>query len=240
MNRARVPLYDFLPYGAPELLEVRESYLTRALTTASSGMIVLFAIALATSLWLAKHPIDSAPSFDRVITLQPPPALDIPVLPRLQTSLPVAPPASTARPVPVRDEVAPTDVTVPSQDELRRTQPGDAQAGDGGPVTIAPPTDEATPTLNEYRYYDQAPGLVTQVKPSYPDLARDAGVDGTVMLRVLVGKDGRVKDVHVDRSIPLLDDAAVAAVKQWVFTPALVNDHAIAVWVAVPVRFTLH
>jgi len=240
MSRARVPLYDFLPYGAPELLEVRDAYLTRALTTASSGMVVLFAIAMATSLWLAKHPIDAPPPFDRVITLQPPPPLDLPVLPRVQTSLPVAPPASTARPVPVRDEIALTDVVVPSQDELRQSQPGDAHAGDGGPVAIAPLVDETTPGVNEYRYYDQAPALVTQVKPAYPDLARDAGVDGTVMLRVLVGKDGRVKDVHVDRSIPLLDDAAVAAVKQWVFTPALVNDHAIAVWVAVPVRFTLH
>ena len=49
MNRPRVSLYEFVPYGAPELLEVGESYLTRALATASSGLVVLFAIGVAGS-----------------------------------------------------------------------------------------------------------------------------------------------------------------------------------------------
>jgi protein TonB len=61
-----------------------------------------------------------------------------------------------------------------------------------------------------------------------------------VTLRVLVGLDGRVKDVSVDRGSPLLDAAAIAAARQWVFTPALSNGRPVMVWVAIPVRFSLH
>jgi protein TonB len=57
---------------------------------------------------------------------------------------------------------------------------------------------------------------------------------------VLVGKDGFVKDTRVVKSIPELDDAAVASVRQWRFNPAYANGAPVAVWVAVPVKFSLH
>jgi protein TonB len=60
------------------------------------------------------------------------------------------------------------------------------------------------------------------------------------LVQALVGKDGQVKDTRVVKSIPMLDQAAVVAVKKWVFKPALSNNKPVAVWVAVPVRFTLH
>ena len=65
-------------------------------------------------------------------------------------------------------------------------------------------------------------------------------MDGTVLVQALVGKDGKVHDVRVQKSIPMLDASAIAAVKQWVFKPALSNNKPVAVWVAVPVRFRLH
>ena len=65
-------------------------------------------------------------------------------------------------------------------------------------------------------------------------------MDGVVMVQALVGKDGHVKDTRVVKSIPMLDASAVAAVKQWVFKPALSNNKPVAVWVAVPVKFSLH
>ena len=80
---------------------------------------------------------------------------------------------------------------------------------------------------------------MTRVPPEYPDIARQSGIEGTVQLQALVGKDGKVKDVKVMKGIPVLDDAAVTAVKQWVFKPALTNNKPVAVWVAVPVRFSL-
>ena len=81
---------------------------------------------------------------------------------------------------------------------------------------------------------------MTKVPPVYPEVARAANIDGTVLVQALVGKDGHVKDTKVLRSIPPLDDAAVNAVRQWVFKPARTAGKPVAVWVAVPVRFTLH
>lgn len=63
---------------------------------------------------------------------------------------------------------------------------------------------------------------------------------GTVLVQALVGKDGRVKDVRNHKCIPELDAAAVAAVKQWIIKPAQLDGRPVAVWVAVPVKFSLH
>ena len=105
---------------------------------------------------------------------------------------------------------------------------------------VAPPSQEELPKFGEYVYVEELPEAVTKVQPIYPDLAREASVDGTVVVQALVGKDGKVKDTKVVKSVAMLDAAAVTAVRQWVFKPALSNNKPVAVWVAVPVKFTLH
>jgi len=77
------------------------------------------------------------------------------------------------------------------------------------------------------------------VRPVYPDVALKARVQGVVICEVLVGPDGRVKDVHVLRSIPLLDQAAVDAVRQWEFTTTLRNGDPVSIVMTVTVNFTL-
>ena len=84
------------------------------------------------------------------------------------------------------------------------------------------------------------PEAIVKVIPSYPDSAREAGVEGTVLVHALVCKNGMVFATRVVVSIPLLDAAAVRAVEQWRFTPARIAGQPVAVWVAVPIRFTLH
>ena len=69
----------------------------------------------------------------------------------------------------------------------------------------------------------KAPALVRHVDPVYPILALQAQVQGVVILEAVVGRDGRVEDVKVLRSIPLLDAAAVDAVRQWQYSPLLLN-----------------
>lgn len=241
MSRARVTLYEFVPYGAPELLEVRETYLTRALATSSTGLVVLFAIAIAASAWFARHGGEILVPNDRVHDFIPAPKFPPP--PRIQPEKPTGPSVAKphfAIPLPVSDDSAPPDQTIASQDELGHSGSGEVSGNADGVMPDAPPSIDPVPSIHDWVYYDEEPAIVSQVKPEYPDMAREAGVDGTVQLRVLVGKDGRVKDVHVDQSIPLLDKAAVAAARQWVFTPALSNGHPVMVWVAVPIRFTLH
>jgi protein TonB len=240
MSRPRVTLYDFVPYGAPELLEVRDTYLTRALATASTGIVVLFALAVAASGWLARQPVETLVPVVPGHQFEPIPEFPPPPVPLVQPKAPRVAPATSARPELVPDRLAPPEQTIASQDDLRQANAGEVHENGGGDASnVSIPVDTA-PGITDWVYYDEPPAIASQVKPAYPDLAREAGIDGTVQLRVLVGKDGRVMDVHVDRSIPLLNEAAVAAARLWVFTPARSNGHPVMVWVAVPIRFTLH
>jgi TonB family protein len=105
--------------------------------------------------------------------------------------------------------------------------------------SLAHPSDSDLPRFGEYVYVEELPAATHRVPPEYPTDARRQGIDGTVMVQALVGKDGLVKDTRIVKSIPLLDSAATAAVRRWVFKPALADNVPVAVWVAVPVRFTL-
>jgi protein TonB len=85
----------------------------------------------------------------------------------------------------------------------------------------------------------KAPRLVRRVEPDYPEIARQARVEGVVILEATTDVYGRVTAVRVLRSIPLLDEAAVAAVRQWVYEPLVVNGRPRAVTFTVTVRFVL-
>lgn len=88
-------------------------------------------------------------------------------------------------------------------------------------------------------FVEELPEVVSRVAPVYPEVARLKGVEGVVFVQTLVGPDGKVKDAFARSSIALLNDAALASVWQWGFKPARSNGEPCAVWVMVPVRFTL-
>jgi periplasmic protein TonB len=73
----------------------------------------------------------------------------------------------------------------------------------------------------------------------YPSIAQSARVQGVVIVEATIGPDGKVSDARVLRSIPLLDQAALDAVRQWVFTPTLLNGVPVPVIMTVTVNFTL-
>jgi protein TonB len=238
--RPHIPLYEFLPYGAPELLEVRETYLTRALTTSTFSVFVAFLLCAGAFAHFASRSPGALPTLPPIV-LYPAP-LPPPEYVVRQPSAPHVTPPAQGRVAPVADAVADDTPISMTQSEART---GTDETGASVPIGAAPPTDGGVyvndhPSLADVVRYDEAPGVVTRVVPAYPDMAREAGVDGSVLLRVLVGRDGRVHDVHVERSVPMLDDAAIDAARRWVFTPALVDGHPIAVWVAIPIRFSLH
>ena len=87
---------------------------------------------------------------------------------------------------------------------------------------------------------DVFPEQLRAPAPGYPKAARDAGIEGIVMVMAHVGTDGRVGETRVVKSIPMLDSVAVQAVKRMGFRPASIQGKPVAVWVGVPVRFTLH
>jgi protein TonB len=65
--------------------------------------------------------------------------------------------------------------------------------------------------------------LISKRDPEYPQIARQSGAQGEVILTATIGIDGKVKNVKVESGHPLLRNAAMAAVKQWVYTPTLLN-----------------
>ena len=77
------------------------------------------------------------------------------------------------------------------------------------------------------------------VRPVYPSEALAAGVQGIVIVEATIGPDGIVQDTRVLRSIPLLDTAALSAVRQWQFAPTMLNGAPVSVVMTVTVNFTL-
>ncbi len=108
-----------------------------------------------------------------------------------------------------------------------------AHAGSGadlGPSGRAPhPTD--------FVATDAPAEPVYTVRADYPDLALQSGAEGTVVVQALVGTDGQVHDTRILKSIPVLNGAAVSAVRRWRFKPAESGGAPVATWVSVPVTF---
>jgi periplasmic protein TonB len=110
--------------------------------------------------------------------------------------------------------------------------------GDGPGAAAAPPARR--PELGEYVPVDQQAEPLVQLEPMYPDEAKRAGIEGTILVQALVIEDGGVAECRAVPSIPALEDAAVDCVRQWRFKPAMKDGKPVAVWVTVPVRFMLH
>lgn len=145
-----------------------------------------------------------------------------------------------AMPVPVPDEEA-VEETIATTDEIAAAS-GTQQLGFGfgeGDSLVIDAGDIGLPSPDEYVAFEKAPEIVSMDNPIYPDIAKEAGVEGTVLVRVLVGDDGFVKDMFVIQSIPMLDEAAAEAAWTAVFKPALQKDRPVAVWMVIPINFSL-
>jgi periplasmic protein TonB len=104
-----------------------------------------------------------------------------------------------------------------------------------------PPPEPPPPPPKPVRLHAgmQAPVKIVNVDPFYPSMAQTARVKGVVILEAIIDERGSVKSVSVLRSIQLLDQAAVDAVRKWRFTPARLNGEAVPVVMTVTVNFEL-
>lgn len=113
---------------------------------------------------------------------------------------------------------------------------------DGGlpgarPVPAPPPPPEASPAPVRVGGDIRPPRKLRHVAPVYPGIAAQARVTGTVILEATIAASGEVTNVRVLRSVPLLDAAAVDAVRQWRYEPPRLNGTPVAVLLTVTVRF---
>lgn len=235
-------LSQFMPYGAPELLADQDQRMARASALATSLLVLSF---VGLMLVIPRMPIAAPPPEidETIVELTLPPSIDRPDDAQAPVE-PAAPaqPMDEAVPMPVPDAIAPeAPVSQPpasggTADGTGASAPGPGGAQGEGIVS------ERDPVWGVYEPVEELPVLVSSPRAEYTDLARDAGIEGRVVVRMLVGKDGRVKDAVVDPkfSIPILDAIALEAARGSVFTPALNNGHPVAVWVARPYEFRLH
>ena len=113
------------------------------------------------------------------------------------------------------------------------------------PPPPPPPPPSASPTSLEVEGRPPNAGRIVEprklhsVPPVYPEDAKRARVQGTVVLECTISPEGRVTAVRVVRGIPLLDEAAIAAVKQWVYTPTMLDGKAVPVILTVTLNFKL-
>jgi protein TonB len=114
--------------------------------------------------------------------------------------------------------------------------PGGVVGGVVGGLEAAPPPP---PQVVRVGGQIREPRKVRYVAPVYPSTARHARIEGVVILECTISPRGRVESVQVLRGIPTLDEAAVDAVKQWVYTPTLLGGVPVAVVLSVTVNFVL-
>jgi len=81
--------------------------------------------------------------------------------------------------------------------------------------------------------------LIHKVQPQYPPLARQARIQGVVVLQALIGKDGSIQNLHVVSGHPLLTTSALEAVKEWRYRPYYLNGEPVGVETTINVNFTL-
>jgi protein TonB len=111
----------------------------------------------------------------------------------------------------------------------------------GAIARIPPPPPPPPPPQAPIRLHSgmQAPRTIARVNPVYPRIAQSARVEGVVILEAVIDAQGRVERVGVLRSIPQLDQAAIEAVKQWTFTPTLLNGVPVPIVMTVTLNFEL-
>ncbi len=138
------------------------------------------------------------------------------------------PPARPSVPIESESEDLPEDVTI-EETELESFEAWDA-----------PPPPPEGPRVR-FIPYDEPPKPLTPIDPEYPEIAQEAGIEGTVIIQVFVDEKGRVKETIVLKGIPNtgLDEAAIEAIRKTRFKPAKQRERPVGVWISIPVNFKL-
>ena len=151
---------------------------------------------------------------------------------------PSAPVVGVPKPVPDAEAVMETS---PDQSMIAGTSALDAGTGGESGMATEFKVDEGIPDINAYVPVDIPPKAIAQRRPTYPDIAKKVGMEGTVFVKMLLDLDGTIMRVVILKSsgFPQLDTAAVVCVSNWKFSPAIQNKKPVRVWLGAPVKFKL-
>jgi protein TonB len=154
-----------------------------------------------------------------VAELGPPPSIAAPAAPAIAVSGPAVRP-SIGVPVPVPDAQITEENTIATQEELAQMQApiSGEGTGSGGDSLIVSDEgllfDNDEPPMDAFVPYQTAPAVVKRVEPVYPELARKAGMQGKVFVKILIDREGKVKRAVVLQGPEIFHESAVLAVTQ--------------------------
>lgn len=234
--------YSGAQYGSAELKAVYQKYWTIGLCIAIAIHLMIVGSYYLVELLRAEEPPVMTVRIMKYSDLGPPPSLTSQnTPPPIAVSAPTAKPTVGA-PVPVPDAEVSAEQTIASQTEMSQTvAPMVEGTSDGGNVEIQQDIkleDDAPPA--DFVPVEKQPEIVKRVEPKYPELAMRAGLEGKVTVKIWVDKEGRPKQVVVLKSdAEIFNEPAIEAAKQWLFTPAYMNNGPVSVWVSVPFKFKL-
>jgi len=191
---------------------------------------LVFALVFLSALLVA---VPRVPEKPKVI---PPPAVEIQNVEIPETQQYQRPPAPARPTVPV----ASTREDIPEDLTIQETTFEEFAA-----VDAPPPPPKEVPRVR-FIPYDEPPEIIGGIEAlrrnaKYPEIAKEAGVEGTVVIQAYISDKGIVEDVIIIKGLPNtgLDQAAIDAVKKTRFKPAKQRDRNVGVWYSIPITFTL-
>ncbi|MBD3401472.1 TonB family protein [candidate division GN15 bacterium] len=238
----------YSPYGAWEL---KRNYQRNLLI--ANGLTVLIAVVLVAIPSMVTGPSEAGPTtvgpppepIETTINWSPPPVVTL-------EGPTVTTPGMTREellgriPTPVPDDQIQDDnVVIATRDEIIEWS-NIYDPGDGGGAEFegsgGSDVDRDFPAPDSFVSVEIEPKLIYQAMPAYPRLAKQAGIEGDVWVKVLVDIDGSVREAIIGLSSEsaMLDEAAVAAAYRNRFSPAIQNGRPIPVWVTYKVEFRLN
>jgi len=145
----------------------------------------------------------------------------------------------------VPEEEAPEEIEIATQNELAAmapTTPVEDLSQVGVNVDVGNILDELLPAETVFVPFEEQPVKVIEVSPIYPPLAQRAGMEGDVYVKVLVDREGKVRDVKIAKESGAnagFEETAAEAAYKTVWKPAIANGLPIAVWTTYRIRFRL-
>jgi TonB family protein len=229
-------------YGAPDLKKNHQKYFVRALIVA--GALHLLGVGIYWgSIYLGKEePPTRVIRIMKYTDLGPPPSIagSSSVAPAVSVAGPMAKP-SVGIPIPVPDAEVKPEQTFASQTDLSQNV-GPVEGTGGGAVQVEQDVniqiDDGPPP--DFVPFEQPPAVIKRVEPVYPEIARKVNLEGKVIAYLWVDKQGKVRDVKIFKSdSEIFNQPVIDAAKQYLFTPAMMKNGPVSVWIAVPFTFQL-
>jgi len=247
MNAQNVALMHAISptYGRTELREFAQRAMTRGMAVST---VLVLAVVGSYHMTEYLQSDDDAPTVRTRIMkytdLGPPPSIQsAETLPTVGVASNIIKPC-IGIPVPVPDAEVNPEQTIATQQELSSVQNQSLRENEGegsGGIAIEQDLLIDEPGVDEFIPVEKEPMVVRAAKPKYPQIAQMAGIEGTVWVKILVGKDGKPKRAVVLKEIPegTFREAAIEAAMHYLFTPAYMNAGPVQVWTAVKFKFVL-